>query len=197
MQLVHFFPQSIFLIYCHPHVIMPLLFLLVRRTRSQETQQTSGRSFKTGEKSVRRNNERVIVCGLHLQHHSLFGSCLLCTCCHFDLQQRRWHGFSASCFWLLLLEITTADHQSPSHPIPSILCHLCMPSFYIHKSSRGSPSFPPACQFDNHLPFPIYPRFILYSSKNNLSLIDLVSRLPNLMSLWCPHFWIQEHIFRL
>lgn len=160
---MHFFSQSIFLIYCHPHVIVPLLFLLVRRTRSPETQQTSRRSFKTGEKSVRRNNESVIVCGLHL----------------------------------LLFEMTTADHQSPSHPIPSILCHLCMPSFYIHESSLGSPSFPPTCQFHNHLPFPIYPRFILYSSKNNLSLIDLVSRLPNLMSLWCPHFWIQEHIFRL
>lgn len=78
---MHFFSQSIFLIYCHPHVIVPLLFLLVRRTRSPETQQTSRRSFKTGEKSVRRNNESVIVCGLHLQHHSLFGSCLVVASC--------------------------------------------------------------------------------------------------------------------
>lgn len=184
-------------------MIVPLLFLLVWSTRSQETQQTSGRSLKTGEKSVRRNNERVIVCGLHLQHHSLFGSCLVVASCApvdtliynkgGDMDSVS-HAFG--CYFSRWPQQIISLHLILSLA-SSVTSSFCMSSFYSHESSLESPSFPPTCQFHNHLPFPIYPRFILYSSKNNLSLIDLVSRLPNLMSLWCHHFWIQGHIFRL
>ena len=50
---------------------------------------------KTREESVRKDQERAIVWGHHMQKHSLFRVVLLlslhCTCCHFDLQQSRWN----------------------------------------------------------------------------------------------------------